>query len=244
MSEKKLLISIVIPSYNNSDIFDKNAPVLIDHLQKKNYNYEIILVNDGSTHDTKGKEIAAKYGCHYVSYENNKGKGYAVRTGMNKAAGDIKLFTDTDIPFEMDAIDHIIHYLTVKEYDMVIGDRTLKESSYFTEISASRKLGSSVFTFFVGRFVTTGMFDTQCGLKAFKREVADDLFGVARINSFAFDVELVYIALKRNYDIKRLAVRLRNSEGNSVSLLKHSFKMMLDVFQIKINNMNGKYIKK
>jgi dolichyl-phosphate beta-glucosyltransferase len=242
--DTNIILSIIIPSYNNSDIFDRNAPLLIDFLKKTALRYEIILVDDGSNKDTNGKRIAEKYGCDYIKYSKNMGKGFAVRTGMLRAKGDIKIFTDTDIPFELDALQSIINYFTKKDYDVVIGDRTLTNSTYFNEISFFRKFGSSIFTFFVGRFVTTGMNDTQCGLKGFKKEVADDLFSHSKINGFAFDVEIIYISLKRNYDIKRIPVQLRNTEGNSVSLFKHSFKMLLDIFLIKLYHIQGKYTKK
>jgi dolichyl-phosphate beta-glucosyltransferase len=105
-----------------------------------------------------------------------------------------------------------------------------------------RKLGSRIFTFFVGRFVTTGLFDTQCGMKGFSAKVADDLFSHAQLNGFAFDVELLYIALKRNYDIKRLAVVFRSShEESSASLVRHAPGMLVDLFRIKWNHVRGRY---
>ena len=188
-------------------------------------------------------KIALTNCCDFYGYTNNKGKGNAVRYGISKAKGDIILFTDADIPFEGDAILKAIHYLSIKEYDLVIGDRGLDESDYFDKVSNERRFGSGLFTFFVGRFVTTGFSDTQCGFKAFRKDVAKDLFSKSLINGFAFDVELVYIALKRNYDIKKLPVILRSQDGNSVSVLKHGFGMLLDLFNIKINHLKGKYNK-
>ena len=148
-----------------------------------------------------------------------------------------------DIPFDYSAIEKFIHYLDFKEFDLVVGDRTLPQSTYFTEIALSRKLGSAIFTFIIGRFITTGMFDTQCGLKGFRANIAEDLFSAGRINGFAFDVELLYISLKRNYDIKRLPVKFRNQEGSSVRLLKHGISMLKDLALIKINHFAGKYKK-
>ena len=125
----------------------------------------------------------------------------------------------------------------------MIGDRGLKESNYFNKISSKRRFGSGFFTFIVGRFITTGISDTQCGLKGFKREIAKDLFSVSRIKGFTFDVELMYISLKRNYDIKKIPVSLRSQEGNSVNVLKHGFKMVVDLFVIKLNHLRGFYNK-
>ena len=234
-------ISIVIPCYNSSQALETNLPYLIQFCYEKNYSTEIIIVDDGSKDSTNNSEIANKYNCKFLQYSENKGKGYAVRFGVQHATGDIIIFTDADIPFEGEAIEKAIHYLTFKEYDLVLGDRGLSESNYFDKVSTKRRFGSGLFTFIVGRFVTTGFSDTQCGFKAFRKEIATDLFSKSRINGFAFDVELVYISLKRNYDIKKIPVILRSQDGNSVSVLKHGVMMLFDLFKIKLNHLKGLY---
>lgn len=238
------MISFIIPSYKSSDALDKNLSYLISYISEKNETYEIIVVDDGSNDNGRTKQVVEKYRCKYLTYPKNSGKGAAVRLGMINAIGDIKIFTDADIPFEAESYDLILKSIYLQDFDVVIGDRTLDDSVYFSEISAQRKAGSSFYTFFVGRIITTGIFDTQCGLKGFKKSVADDLFKVSKISSFAFDVELIYLALKRNYSIRKIPVRLRSQEGNSVSLLKHAPGMLLDLFKIKINYSKGIYKKR
>ena len=237
-------ISFIIPSYRSKEALRKNLPYLMECISVKNWDAEVIVVDDGSGDEGATLELCAEYGCRYLGYEENKGKGYAVRTGMLEAVGELRIFTDADIPFETDAIERILHYLNDKEYDLVIGDRGLEQSNYFNLISTKRRFGSGFFTFIVGRFVTTGFSDTQCGLKGFKASVAEDLFGVSRINGFTFDVEILYIALKRNYDIKRVPVTLRSQDGKSVSVLRHGLGMVLDLFRIKLNHMRGYYSRK
>ncbi len=237
-------ISFIIPSYKSSEALDNNLNYLINYTKNKDFDSEIIIIDDGSKDNEQTKLIAQKYNCIYDGYTTNKGKGGAVRFGMQKTSGDIKIYTDSDIPFDSSAIDRIIEGITKQDYDLVIGDRTLEGSSYFTEISAQRKFGSNFYTFFVGRIITTGIFDTQCGLKGFKKSVADDIFSIGRINSFAFDVEVIYIALKRNYTIRKIPVQLRSQEGSSVSLLKHAPGMILDLFKIKLNHIKGYYKKR
>lgn len=236
-------VSFIIPAYKASVALDNNLNYLIAYTQTQYFDSEILIIDDGSNDNGQTEQIAKKYGCSYLTYHVNRGKGGAVRYGMTKAIGDIKIFTDSDIPFESNAIDNIIEGIQKKDYDLVIGDRTLEDSNYFAEISSQRKIGSNFYTFFVGRIITTGMFDTQCGLKGFKKTVADDIFGVGKINSFAFDVEVIYIALKRNYSIRKIPVHLRSQEGSSVSLLKHAPGMILDLFKIKLNHVRGYYKK-
>lgn len=238
-----IYLSVIIPSYNSAAVLRNNIPALQEFLGNKEYKSEILIVDDGSTDNGLTEAAVKELNCTYVKNPVNMGKGAAVRNGMRHASGKLRVFTDADIPFNLESFDRFINYLDFKEFDMVIGDRTLAQSNYFTEISKSRKLGSTWFSFIVGRFVAGGMFDTQCGMKGFKAEIADDLFSVGRINGFAFDVELIYVALKRNYDIKRLPVSLRSQEGSSVNMLKHSFAMVMDLFRIKWYHLRKKYEK-
>ena len=87
---------------------------------------------------------------------------------------------------------------------MVIGDRTFPQSRYETELSFGRRMASAVFSRITNVIVTGGFFDTQCGLKGFRGDVADALFGLQTVNRFAFDVELIYLALKNGLEIKRI----------------------------------------
>lgn len=234
-------LSVIIPSYKGAAILAKNIPVLLSYLKEQSYSYEVIVVDDGSNDNGESEKIVRDLDCVYLYNESNLGKGTAVRKGMSYARGEFRIFTDADVPFELDSIERFLHYLDFKEFDMVIGDRTLPNSTYFTEIPFLRKIGSNVFTFIVGRFITTGIFDTQCGMKGFRKEIAEKLFSLSRINGFAFDVELIYIALKKNIDIKKLYVNLRNQENSSVRLLKHSPNMLVDLFKIKMNHIKNKY---
>lgn len=238
-----MYLSVIIPSYKSASVLRNNIPYLQQHLSAKGFAYEILVVDDGSDDDSLTKKTVEELKCVYLANPVNMGKGEAVRNGMRHAKGQFRIFTDADIPFNAEAFDHFLHYLDFKEFDLVIGDRTLQQSNYFGEISRARKVGSAWFSFIVGRFVAGGMFDTQCGMKGFRAAIADDLFGVGRIAGFAFDVELIYIALKRNYDIKRLPVTLRSQEGSSVNMLKHSFRMVMDLFRIKFNHLRKKYEK-
>ncbi len=237
-------LSLILPCYNSGTVIQKQLPALIIFLNSQHFAYEIILVDDGSKDDGLLREIAHQHKIRYFRNSHNMGKGAAVRNGMLAASGTFRIFTDSDIPFDYTAISTILKYLDQKEFDIATGDRTLEGSSYFTEIPKARKISSSIFSFFVGRFVTTGLNDTQCGIKGFRNIIAEDIFGVSKVNGFAFDVELLYIALKRNYDIKRIPVTLRNQEESSVSLLKHTIPMIVDLFKIKWNHLKGLYNKK
>lgn len=239
-----MYLSVIIPSYKSAGVLQNNIPYLADLLRTRGIGFEIIIVDDGSRDEGLTRQVSDKLGCRYISHDTNLGKGAALKKGMLEAKGQFRIFTDADIPFEAEAFEKFLHYLDQKEFDIVVGDRTLEGSSYHRKIPGLRKVASSWFSFLVGRFVVGGMFDTQCGLKGFRGEVADDLFGVSRIKGFTIDVEVLYIALKRNYDIKRLPVILRSQEGTSVKILKHSFTMFGDLFRIKLNHVRRRYDKR
>jgi dolichyl-phosphate beta-glucosyltransferase len=241
MMPNPVYLSVIVPSYDSAGILEKNLPVLLTYLQKQDYTWEVIVVDDGSKDMGATEAVCRKLNCIFCSNAKNMGKGAAVRTGMKVAKGLFRIFTDADIPYELDAIGTMLRYLDFKEFQVVIGDRNLKGSLYLEEISGLRKFTSVFFTRFVGTIVTANFFDTQCGLKGFRGDVADFIFKHARINGFAFDVELLYIALKQNFEIKRIPVRLSNQEKSTVKVLQHGITMFFDLFKIKINNVKGYY---
>jgi dolichyl-phosphate beta-glucosyltransferase len=235
------MLSIIVPSYKGGKILAKSLPPFIAFLKKEAIVHEIIIIDDGSADNGETKAVAQAHDCFFLQHEKNKGKGAAIKTGMLSARGEYCLFTDADVPFAYDVIPRFLYYLDFKEFDIVIGDRNLPESVYFEQISQFRKAASGIFSFFVARFVAGGFFDTQCGIKAFKASVAQDIFSVTRIERFSADIEMLYIALKRNYDIKRLPVSLRYNEGSSVRIVSDSVIMFLDIFRIRWNFTLGRY---
>jgi len=236
-----LCVSIVLPCYRGAHLAQRHVPTLTDHLDALDVTYEILIVDDGSPDATATASLDFGPQVRVIRYARNRGKGFAVRTGMRAARGRFRFYTDIDIPYELDALDRALWYLAVMEYGMVAGDRTLETSRYFDDITALREHGSRVYAGIVGRFVTGGWYDTQCGFKGFRAAVADDLFRVARIDRFAFDVELFYIALKRNYDIRRMPVHLRVNEDSTVRLLRDGARMFGDLVRIRANQVRGHY---
>lgn len=235
-------LSVIIPSYRNSDIINKNVPRLLHHLSAKSYQWEVVIVDDGSSDNGLTKEVCKNLGVCLVSYEQNKGKGCAVRIGMNNTNGKFRIFTDADIPYRMKDLDAVVDGLE-EGYDLVVGDRTVEGSDYFAEISLTRSIGSKFFSTIVGQFITGGQFDTQCGLKGFSSAVAKDIFSYARMNGFIMDVEIYYIAHKRKYKIKKIPVVLECQDGNSVNVIRHGLKMVLDLPFIILNYYLGRYTK-
>lgn len=202
--------------------------------------WEVIVVDDGGQ-DFQVSEWRADSRVRLVQHPVNRGKGAAVRTGMLAATGHVRVFTDIDLPFGTDLIPVMHSYLSDGGFHVVVGDRTLPGSAYHHATAWPRRAASALFTSFVGRIVTGGFFDTQCGLKGLRGDVADALFPLLRVDRFAFDVELVYVALKHRLDIKRVPVQLLHNETSSVRLLRDATQGAIDVWRIKANQLRGAY---
>jgi len=236
-----IYLSLIIPAYNAVGILEKNLPILLNYINRQPFLSEVIIVDDGSDDHGATETIAKNTGCIFLRNQKNMGKGAAVRNGMTHAQGKFRIFTDADIPYELETIDNILKYLDERGYDLVVGDRNLQGSSYFLEISRLRRFTSSFFSWFVGTIIAASFFDTQCGIKGFRENCARFIFDHSRINGFAFDVEALYIALKQKMKIKRIPVKSRNQGKSTVRIFKHGIIMFFDLFKIKFNHCIGCY---
>lgn len=233
-------LSVVLPCYRAAPLARASVATLRHSLDAAGFDWEVIVVDDGGG-DFAPDEWEGDSRVVLLRLPVNRGKGAAVRAGMLAARGQSRIFTDVDLPFGTDLIPVVSAYLRDREFHVVIGDRTLPGSAYHLRTSPQRRLASALFTGFVGTIVTGGFFDTQCGLKGVRGDIADALFPLLRIDRFAFDVELVYVALKHRLDIKRIPVRLLHNETSSVRLLRDSARGFADVFRIKLQQLRGCY---
>lgn len=242
VNDDSIALSIILPCYKGASLAARSVEELCTFLPRTGLSWEVIVVDDGGG-DFTGHEWTDPR-VSLIKLPVNQGKGAAVRAGVLGAKGAVRIFTDVDIPYGPESFLVMAHYIMEKGFHVVIGDRHLPGSSYAAELTQGRQLASSVFSFFIGRFVTGGFFDTQCGLKAFRGDVAAELFRISQVERFAFDVELVYLSLKYKLDIKRIPVRLRANETSSVRLFRDSTNMICDVFAIKWRMMKRKYLSK
>lgn len=234
-------LSLILPAYNAAQLLEKHLPLVQAYLASLPLSSEVLVVDDGSNDAGATKLIAEKLQVKYIALPANAGKGAAVRAGMLAASGDVRLFTDADIPYELNSLEQFYEQIAHQGFHIAIGDRTLPESNYFKDVPILRQLGSRVFSLIAGQFLLGSKFDTQCGIKAFRADVAEDLFTVSRINRFALDVELLYIALLRDYRIKKLPVQLRIWEETGLNVLKDGLAMLRDIVSVLYNRARGYY---
>ncbi len=241
-TETRLTVSLVIPVHNGADFVADSIDEARIFLDRKCPSYEIVIVDDGSTDDTQGAlEPLLDERVKLLRLPQNTGKFGALKAGMAVAHGDCRVFTDADLPYDLEAVPYIADLVNGHGYDIVVGDRTLAESVSLSNSRVARKLSSRVFSYCVRMLVTGGLFDSQCGIKGFRGEVADALFPLVMDTSFSGDVELLYIALKHNLSIRRIPVRLQRASPSTVRLRFHSLPMLGRILKLRHNWKSGCY---
>jgi len=242
-------LSVVIPAYNEEKRLPKTLAEIDKYLRKQNYDYEILVVNDGSRDKTVeiGRSLIPTIkNLKITGYENNQGKGFAVRFGMLEAEGDYRLFADADNSTSLDQIEKMWPYF--KEgggeggYDVVIGSRDINGAVLDPPQPWIRNmiLGEG---FKLYRKLIIGLWgieDTQCGFKCFSKKATEEIFPKCRISRFAFDPEILVIAQKMGYKMKEIPVYWKNDLESKVKF-KSILSMALDLIKIRINTIKGFY---
>ena len=236
-------VSLVIPVHNGAGFVAGSVAEARDFLERRRpAAFEIVLVDDGS-HDGTSVNVMPLVGdrVRLITLAENRGKFGALKAGMAAATGRCRVFTDADLPYDLEAVPYIADLVNGQGYDIVVGDRTLAESVSLTNDRVARKFSSRAFSYCVRMLVTGGLFDSQCGLKGFRGDVAAALFSLVTDDSFSGDVELLYIALKHNLSIRRIPVRLQRSSPSTVRLRWHSLPMLGRILRLRHNWRTGLY---
>lgn len=232
-----IYLSVVIPAYNEAKRIGTTLRKIHEYLLKKDYQYEIIVVDDGSTDGTCGlvRKITQQIPCiRLLQNEVNRGKGYSVRAGILSSRGQLIIFSDTDLSTPIQEIDKLAIWIN-RGYDIAIGSRALSESKILVRQPWYREYMGKTFNLLVRLMAVPEIKDTQCGFKLFKKHVAKFLFEKQIIDGFGFDVEILFMANKSGYRIKEVPVQWINSSSSRVNILKDSFAMLSDLVRMRIH---------
>lgn len=240
MNKEEIFLSVVIPAYNESRRIGKTLNIILDYLEKKDFNYEIIVVDDGSKDNTKQLAEALKIpNLRIESYGENRGKGYAINHGVNQAKGKYILFADADNSTPFQEVDRLLEH--IEQYDVVIGSRYLKNSNIKVKQSFLRIMASRFGNLLIQILILPGIPDTQCGFKMFKQTVAKKIFYRQTIWRWGFDMEILRIAKEQKMTIKQVSVDWYNDEASRIQSRKVFLKTLNELFRIRWNSFVGLY---
>jgi dolichyl-phosphate beta-glucosyltransferase len=240
---KDLQLSVVVPAFNEEVRLNVTLPHLWRSLKRRFVDFEIIVVDDGSvdkTAEVVSRFAAAHREVRLLRYDANRGKGYAVRTGVLTARGNFVLFSDADLSTPVREVQKLLNALA-DGHDIAIGSRAHRQAKILRKQPFYRVLMGKTFNKIVRLLTIGGIRDTQCGFKCFTRQAAREIFGNCRIDGFSFDVEALCLARMKGFRIKEVGVLWRNDPQSKVHPVRHSLQMFRDIILIRYYLTAGYY---
>ena len=229
------MLSIVIPCYNEQERLPRTIEQIERYLAGKGSVYELILVDDGSTDATRQiMDAAAKHNqrVRVQALRQNRGKGRALAEGVAAARGSEILVTDADLSTPIDELEKLQAEVR-KGAGVAIASRALRASRVEISQPIYRVLMGKVFNLLVQVVLLPGIWDTQCGFKLFRADVAHDAFAQLTTDGFGYDPEVLYRAKQKGVRIAEVPVIWRNSAPTKVSPIKSSLDMFRHVLRIR-----------
>ncbi len=245
MRGSEIDLSIIVPAYNEAERLPRTLIRLHEYLSRQAFRYEIIVVLDGPTDDTRERleRLAPTVqNLQVLDNETNHGKGYAVRTGMLRALGRIRLFTDADNSTDISHFDKMAPLFDTG-YDVVIGSRHSKDAPGARQSVPQRwykRLIGHLGNILIQIMTVKGIRDTQCGFKAFRDYAAEKIFSQAVIDRWGFDIEVLALARQLKYKIGIIPVEWINDPRSHVDWRAY-FDVLWDTVKVRWNMLEGRY---
>lgn len=235
-------LSVVLPAYNEQDRLPATLAAWSSYLSGQDYTWEIVVADDGSrdsTADVAEAFAATHPNVRVLRLTPNRGKGGAVRHGVLAADGQIVMFADADLGVPAEFVAAALATIDAGA-DVATGERSLRAYAA-EERSIVRLLAGAAVQ--VSRRVLglTYVRDSQCGFKAFRREVAQRVFGKATIDSFAFDIEVLYLARRMGATVQPFPVEVSFQAGSTFDVRKHLPRFLKDILRVRVNALRGVY---
>jgi dolichyl-phosphate beta-glucosyltransferase len=228
-------LSVVVPCFNEESRLPTPLATAVRYLESSRRRYEIIVVDDGSC-DGTARLIRDAERQHPtirgVILPVNRGKGRALAEGVAVSCGSLVLISDADFSAPIDELPKL-EAAIAGGAAVAVGSRA-KRGAREVDQPVHRRLMGKGFNLAVQALLLPGIWDTQCGFKLFRGQVARDLFGRLRTNGFAFDVEVLYEARKSGWEVTEVPVRWINSETTRVQAVRHSGEMLVDILRIRL----------
>lgn len=234
-------LSIVIPAFNEERRLPRTLEQVFSFLQEQSYSAEVLVVENGSSDNTLhvAQLFAEKHPNLRVLTEKNRGKGNAVRRGMLEAQGQYRFMCDVDLSMPIEELKKFIPEAD-QSLEIAIASREAEGAVRYNE-PEYRHFGGRLINLAIRILILPGLNDTQCGFKCFRVDVAEDIFSSQTISGWSFDIELLYIARKRGYQILEVPIHWYFDAETKLRAVNDAIRMLRDIFLIHLNNIRGRY---
>jgi len=239
-------ISIIVPAYNEGARLGRSLGVMLEYLNSRAGESELIVVDDGSSDETatiaeQSLQDTGNVTPRVISVRPNRGKGYAVRTGLLAARAPIALFSDADLSTPITETPKLTDPIESGEYDLTFGSRALDRSLIGVHQPWRREQGGRIINLIVRLATKLPFWDTQCGFKAFRMSVCRPLAEAATIERFGFDVEYLTVAHLAGLRLKEIAVRWDHNDGSKLSVWRDTPRLIGEVRTVRRQISRGVY---
>jgi dolichyl-phosphate beta-glucosyltransferase len=235
------LLSVIIPAFNEEHRLPGNLKRVLDFLGTQSYISEVVVVDNGSQDRTSAivEQIMPDNPSLRLIRELVRGKGLAVRRGMLETEGDYRFICDADLSMPIENVNDFLPP-KLEHFDIAIASRELPGAVRYNEPAYRHWVGRG-FNFLVRLLAVPQFHDTQCGFKCFRADAAKDLFAIQQLQGWSFDVEVLFLALKRGYRVVEVPIPWYFNPDSRVRLVRDSIEMFTDLIKIRINWRRGIY---
>ncbi len=241
---KNVQLSIIIPAYNEARRLPSTLHAILNYMQQKACDAEIIVVNDGSTDDTAHvvQSFAARYPeIRLIDNHANQGKGGCIRDGMLAASGDVMLFTDADNSTPIQDADKLLAAIGGGA-DIVIGSRWVNRQLQLVPQPWYRRLNGRIYNLLLRATLGLDYKDTQNGFKAFSRKAAKAIFSLQRISGWGFDAEDLFLAKKFGFTVSEIPVEYNYcADGSKIHPYRDGLRMLMELLRVRWYVLLGAY---
>lgn len=239
-------VSIIVPAFEEQQRLGDSIHKILMYLASAGVNGELIVVDDGSGDATAetARLACSKFpdtNAKVIRYEENRGKGFAVKTGLLASSAETALFSDADLSTPIEEMHKLIDPIVKGDFDLTFGSRALDRSLIGTHQPWRREQGGRVMNLIIKTMSGLPFYDTQCGFKAFNMKKFRPLLDVMTIERFGFDVEFLFVAKHNGLRLAEIPVRWNNVEGSKVSVIRDTRRMFSELNQIRRNAKKGVY---